>query len=67
MVIQVNGKSSELPEHVTSVADLLTYYQLQKKTVIVELNEQLIDKDSHPTTSLNEGDRVELVHFVGGG
>ncbi|MDQ0253998.1 sulfur carrier protein [Evansella vedderi] len=67
MKIQVNGKQSEIPSNVTTVSELLSYYELDNKVVIVELNEQIVDKESHKETTLQDGDRVELVHFVGGG
>ncbi|UCZ52345.1 sulfur carrier protein ThiS [Bacillus shivajii] len=67
MVIQVNGKKSELPADVKTVSDLLNYYELDKKVVIVELNESIMNKDDHDGTEIKEGDQIELVQFVGGG
>ncbi|ADU29044.1 sulfur carrier protein ThiS [Evansella cellulosilytica] len=66
MVVQVNGKSNELPENMT-IAQLLTHFELDKKVVIVELNEMIIDKDHHANTTIKDGDKLELVQFVGGG
>jgi sulfur carrier protein len=66
-MIQVNGKSVTLPEHVHVVANLLSHYDLNAKAVIVELNETIVDKSQYENTPIQDGDRVELVHFVGGG
>lgn len=65
--LKVNGKQNEIPKDVTSVADLLRFYQLDSRAVIVELNEKIIDRESYNDTKIKEGDRVELVQFVGGG
>ncbi|MCD8510901.1 MAG: sulfur carrier protein ThiS [Bacillus sp. (in: Bacteria)] len=67
MILQVNGKQSEHPENITTVSQLLSYYELNNKVVIVELNENIVDKDKHDETTVQDGDRIELVHFVGGG
>jgi len=67
MTISVNGNQVELPEEVTHVADLLTYYNLQSNQVVVELNQTIIDQKLHKDTGIQNGDKVELVHFVGGG
>ncbi|WP_096189794.1 sulfur carrier protein ThiS [Evansella halocellulosilytica] len=67
MIIQVNGKKNEVPTNINTVADLLNFYELDKKVIIVELNETIIDKENHDQTSVKEGDHVELVQFVGGG
>lgn len=67
MNLQVNGKTSEVPNSVTTVSQLLSYYELNNKVVIVELNESIVDKEKHEETVVQDGDRVELVHFVGGG
>lgn len=66
-MIQLNGKAAVLPEQVQTVSDLLTHYQLSPEMVIVERNEQIVDKMRYSVTPIGEGDKLELVHFVGGG
>ena len=66
MRIQLNGESYESTGAIT-VAELLERLQIQGARVAVELNLDILPKNEYPTTVLQEGDRVEVVHFVGGG
>jgi thiamine biosynthesis protein ThiS len=49
------------------VAALLHHLSLDPRTVVVELNRNIVRRAQLEDTSLAEGDAVELVHFVGGG
>lgn len=51
----------------TTVAALLTSLGLGDTLVAVERNEEVVPRAKHAATLLHEGDRVEVVHFVGGG
>jgi thiamine biosynthesis protein ThiS len=66
MNVTVNGRDRELPEGL-SVAGLLRELELAPGTVVVERNRQIVDRARHDEVTLEEGDRLELVHFVGGG
>ncbi|MCY4487597.1 MAG: sulfur carrier protein ThiS [Deltaproteobacteria bacterium] len=66
MVIQVNGKDSEVAPDI-SVAQLLEHLEIRPGRVVVELNAEVVARDAHGDTQLKEGDEVEIVHFVGGG
>jgi sulfur carrier protein len=66
MHIQLNGESFELPGGQT-VADLLVRLDLAGRRVAVELNLQIVPRSQHASTPLAEGDRVEVVHAIGGG
>lgn len=67
MNLVINGDAMVLPETVNSVSGLLEHFHLEKKVVIVELNQRILDKSTHAQTILTDGDRIEIVHFVGGG
>lgn len=67
MNIIVNGQRMEIEDRLNRVDKLLQSFDLQVKTVVVELNKHILTRDYHETTALREGDRVEIVHFVGGG
>lgn len=67
MIITVNGKKNEVPEDIQTIAQLLIHLKLDDKVVIVEQNGRIVNKDTHNQTALEENDRFELVHFVGGG
>lgn len=67
MKIWINGDRLEIPNEVTTVAELLSHFQLDQKVVIVEKNKQILQKELHAAETVAEGDQLELVHFVGGG
>jgi sulfur carrier protein len=67
MNLLINGEKITLPKTVGSVNDLLNHFQLEKRIVIVELNHEIIEKAAYAETRLTDGDRIEIVHFVGGG
>jgi len=67
MELIINGDTLEIPEHVQTVSELLSYFQLDNKIAIVEVNLNIIHKQDYETTTLSNGDKVEIVHFVGGG
>lgn len=67
MNYQINGKEVELPKNVDTVEKLLVHYNLQSRIAVVELNKDVVMKEDYETRRLSNGDRVEIVHFVGGG
>ncbi|WP_058308254.1 sulfur carrier protein ThiS [Gracilibacillus massiliensis] len=67
MGIIVNGENLELNQKIATVEDLLEHLQLKKKSLIVEHNQTILKKEQHGTAKVTEGDRFEIVHFVGGG
>ena len=64
--IQVNGKEREVERGLT-VRALLESLELHPGMVVVELNREILERDSFGETGVSEGDTLELVHFVGGG
>jgi sulfur carrier protein len=66
MRIVLNGEDREVPEGVT-VIGLLRELGLEGVLVAVERNEEIVPRAAHATTTLADGDTVEVVHFVGGG
>lgn len=67
MNLIINGDPVEVPDSLESVSDLLRHFELGEKVVIVEVNANILEKDQHARTRLADGDRIEIVHFVGGG
>ncbi|GED31863.1 sulfur carrier protein ThiS [Brevibacillus centrosporus] len=67
MVVVLNGKKVELADDVQNVRALLASYQLQEKIVVVEQNGVIIDRTHYEESPIMDGDRIEIVHFVGGG
>jgi sulfur carrier protein len=66
MTIVLNGESREVPEG-SSVTSLLRELQIQDEQVAVELNLTIVDRRAFERTSLREGDRLEVLGFIGGG
>jgi sulfur carrier protein len=66
MQLLVNGEEQRV-EPKTTVKQLLASLGLGDALVAVERNEEVVPRAQHGSTTLKEGDRVEVVHFVGGG
>ena len=64
--IIVNGEPRRVPGPATA-ADLLRQLGLDPRTVVVELNREIVRRPHLNEAVLADGDTVELVHFVGGG
>lgn len=67
MKLTVNGDLVEVPNTVETVFGLLQYFELNQKVIIVEKNAEILEKAKHEETLISDGDKIELVHFVGGG
>ena len=66
MKLQVNGEERDLPAALTLFA-LLEQLGMRADRVAVELNREIVARERWLATELREGDRLEIVHFVGGG
>jgi len=64
--VQLNGEVRETEQGV-SLDALIDKFQLPKQRVAVELNRSVIRRIDWPTTPINAGDVIEVIHFVGGG
>jgi thiamine biosynthesis protein ThiS len=64
--VTVNGESRRVPAPAT-LLDLLAHLGLDPRTVVVELNREIVRRARLGETAVAEGDAIELVHFVGGG
>jgi thiamine biosynthesis protein ThiS len=64
--VTLNGESRECPDR-ASLAQFIEHLQLKEDRVAVELNHQIAARNRWAETLLQEGDRLEIVHFVGGG
>lgn len=66
MRIQVNGEFREVDENI-SLPQLVAILNLKAEQVAIELNQQVVRRTSWAITLLRSDDKVEIVHFVGGG
>ena len=66
MTIIVNENQIEMPEG-SVISDLIKTLGLNPGRLAVELNRRIVRRANWDSTSISEGDTVEVVHFVGGG
>jgi thiamine biosynthesis protein ThiS len=66
MEIIFNGKSREIQASL-SIQEFLDQLQLDCMQVVVEHNRSIITRQNLEETTLNNGDTLEVIHFVGGG
>ncbi|HKK94307.1 MAG TPA: sulfur carrier protein ThiS [Longimicrobiales bacterium] len=64
--IQLNGKDREVSSDL-SVRDLIVSLDLAPEMIVVERNRAILRRDDYADVSVEDGDVIELVHFVGGG
>lgn len=66
MRLTINGKEQTLNDGL-NLAQLVEQLGMKGDRVAVELNREIAPRAQWPGTSLHDGDRLEIVHFVGGG
>jgi thiamine biosynthesis protein ThiS len=66
MFLHINGEQRDFPDGLT-VAALVAQLGMKPDRVAVELNLEIVSRAQWETTTLKNGDRLEVVHFVGGG
>ncbi len=66
MEVTINGEKRQIPDTI-SLEGLLESLQLKQDRVAVELNRQIVRRERWAETQLQNSDRLEIVHFVGGG
>jgi thiamine biosynthesis protein ThiS len=64
--IILNGEEREIPSGLT-ILDLLEHLKLNPERVAIERNREVVPRAMWATVEICEGDRLEIVHFVGGG
>lgn len=69
MKLQINGEARDFPDSPSpfTLAVLVEGLGMKSDRVAIELNLDIVPRDRWSTTQLKEGDRLEIVHFVGGG
>jgi sulfur carrier protein len=64
--IKINGKSSVINDNL-SLASYLKELEVPLKKVAIELNQEIIDKNKLKKIKIKKNDKIEIVHFIGGG
>ena len=66
MKIFINGETKEIVEEINLIA-LLKHFSLPSERIAIELNSEVIRKKDWENIKVNDGDKLEVIHFVGGG
>ena len=64
--IQLNGRKLELKNKHT-ILTLLKKYKIDGKKIAVELNGKIVNRNKYKTVYIKNLDKIEIVHFIGGG
>ena len=67
MYLIVNGKRYDNLEDDTTMRELLDHLKLPAKKIAIERNREIVSKSTYDSVSLNDGDIIEIIHFIGGG
>lgn len=65
--LRINGQVVTVPDTISTIADLIHYFKFENRVIIVEQNQNILEKNEHEKAELKKGDTIELVQFVGGG
>lgn len=66
MRVTINGESTELNQ-IEQLQQLIDHLQLGHKRIALELNEQIIPRSRFAEQGIKDGDRIEIIHAIGGG
>lgn len=66
MELSINGTNQQLPDGLTA-AQLVETLGLRGKRIAMEVNESIVPRSHYANHTLKDGDRIEIVHAVGGG
>lgn len=66
MTVTVNGKPMELPPDIT-IDGLLTHLKIRREFTAVALNREVAQRSRYGETRIKDGDKIEIVHPMGGG
>ena len=64
--IKINGKTNKINDK-TKLSDLIKKLKVPLKKVAIELNREIVDKKNLNKINLKVNDKIEIVHFIGGG
>ena len=64
--IKINGKINKIDDK-TKLSDLVKNLKVPLKNVAIELNREIVDKKNLNKIKLKVSDKIEIVHFIGGG
>ncbi len=66
MRVFINGETKEVEKQL-NLTDLLNYFSLPNERIAIELNKEVVRKKDWQSIQIKDADKIEIVHFVGGG
>lgn len=66
MKVFINGETREI-QNETNLSDLLKQLSLPSERIAIELNKEVVRRKDWETIRIRDADKIEIVHFVGGG
>jgi sulfur carrier protein len=66
MKVLINGETKEIQREV-NLSDLLKHFSLSTERIAIELNKEVVRRKDWETIQIKDADKIEIVHFVGGG
>ena len=64
--IRINGKIKTIKEN-SNLLNIIKNFKIPLKKVAIELNQEIVDKKKIKSINLKNNDKIEIVHFIGGG
>jgi sulfur carrier protein len=66
MKVFINGETKEIANEV-NLSQLLKHFSMPQERIAVELNKEVVRKKDWETIKISDADKIEVIHFVGGG
>jgi thiamine biosynthesis protein ThiS len=66
MKVLINGETKEISNQL-NLSELLKHFSLPSERIAIELNKEVVRKKDWENIKIAEGDKLEVIHFVGGG
>ncbi len=66
MRVIINGETKEIVNKV-NLSELLKHFSLPNERIAIELNKEVVRKKDWENIEINDADKIEIIHFVGGG
>ena len=66
MEITINGETKQIAQEI-NLTELLKHFSLPEERIAIELNKTVVRKKDWEAIKINDADRIEIIHFVGGG
>ena len=64
----INGNEKQFPDALPdTLADLIAQLEVESKTIIAEIDGKIVERDNFSKTKVTNGQKIELVRFMGGG